>query len=218
MPKLHEVDQGSDAWDRLRMGRPTASQFDKIITGEGKPSKQWKKLAFHCIAERVLDRPVDTYTSPAMERGKELEQFAVDDYELQTGNETNIIGFISSDDGKCGCSPDRLVGEDGLLEAKCPMPQTQIEYLLTGEVSRDYWPQLQGQLYVSERKFVDIIAYHPELPRSIIRVERDDAYIAALDALMFDFNTFILEVMHKISQMQTLTRKALSNVAQELQY
>jgi hypothetical protein len=217
MPIIHNIDQGSEAWERARLGIPTSSSFSKIITPTGHPSKQWKKYAYHLIAERCLQRPVDTYTSSAMQRGKDFEAWAADDYELQTGNEVQLIGFMTNDEGTIGCSPDRLVGDEGLLEIKCPLPQTQIEYLLTGEIDREYWPQLHGQLYISGRKWVDIIAYNPELPRSIIRVERDIEFIACLEKLLTQFNDFIGQVMDKISTMQNLT-KGSKDVSSSLQY
>lgn len=208
MPLIHNVDQGSEAWDRLRLGIPTSSKMDKIITPLGKPSKQWEKFAYFLIAERFLDRKINTFTSVAMENGKIIEEDAAADYELQTGDETSLVGFITTDDGLIGASPDRLVGEEGLLEIKCPMPQTQMEYLATGKIDREYWPQLQSQLFVSGRKWVDIISFNPELPRSIIRVERDIEYIACLEKLLRDFNDFLSQITNKISEMQPIRKDA----------
>jgi hypothetical protein len=206
MPILHKCEQYSDEYDRLKLGIPTSSNFDKIISPEGKPSKQWKKYAYHLIAERLLDRQVDSYTSPYMERGLALESDAAEFYEMLRDQPLERVGFITNDDASIGCSPDRLIGEDGLLEIKVPAPQTQVEYLLTGEIDRKYWPQLQGQLFISERKFVDIISYHPELPPSIISVERDDVFIACLENLLWEFNSFLREVMAKIATMRNLQK------------
>ncbi len=208
MPKYYDVDQGSEKHEYLRMGIPTSSNFDKIITPLGKPSKQAEKYAYFLIAERFLNRKINTYTSAAMENGKIMEEDAANDYELQTGRETKAIGFVTTDDGLIGCSPDRFVGDDGLVEFKCPMPQTQIEYLLTGKVDREYWPQLQGQLFVTGRQWVDIMSYNPELPRCIVRVERDNEFIACLENLLWEFNTFIKEIMAKITEMQPLPPRA----------
>jgi hypothetical protein len=149
-----------------------------------------------------------------MENGLAMEPDAVAYYEFETGRDTTQIGFVTTDDGKIGCSPDRLVGDDGLCEIKCPMPQTQIEYLLTGKLDKGYWPQLQGQLFVTERKWVDIVSWHPELPRIVIRVERDEAYIACLKKLLDDFNGFIDEVMQKIST--TINPKGITNEQAEI--
>jgi hypothetical protein len=204
VPLLHDVDQYSDKWDALRLGIPTSSQFDRIITPQGKPSAQWKKYACHLVAEKLLGRPVETYTSPFMERGSMLEADAVQGYEIAKQCETARIGFITNEEKTMGCSPDRLIGDDGLLEIKVPSPVTQVQYLVMGELGRAYWPQLQGQLYISQRKWVDICSWHPELPPAIVRVERDEEYIACLDSLLFDFNTFLKEVLWKIEQMQNI--------------
>lgn len=216
MPIFHDCDQGTDEWDKLRLGLPTSSSFDKIITPGGKPSKQWQKYAYHLIAERFLDRAVNTYTSPAMELGKMLESDAVGQYELLTGSVAKKIGFVTNDENTIGCSPDRLIGDVGLLEVKCPQPQTQIEYLLTGEIDREYWPQLQGQLFVSGREWVDIIAYMPELPPSIVRVERDVEFIACLESLLSDFNAFLDKVMNKIHELQPIRKGAKYHVKTQI--
>ena len=97
-----------------------------------------------------------------------------------------------------GCSPDRLVGDEGLLEVKAPLPHTQVEYWLSGEVSERFRPQLQGQLYVSQRSWVDILCWHDVLPKLVVRVEPDDKFIAALDRELQIFNYFIERVMEKI--------------------
>jgi len=198
-PVYHFCEQYSDQYDRLKLGLPTSSSFDKIITPDGKPSKSWEKYAYHLIAERCLERHINTYTSPYMETALMSEADAAAWYEFDHEVQVKKVGFVTNEKKTIGCSPDRLVGEDGLLEIKCPQPQTQIEYLLTGKVDRKYWPQLQGQLFVTERRFVDIVAWHAELPRTVIRVERDVEYIACLEKLLENFNTFLESVMDKIS-------------------
>jgi hypothetical protein len=97
-----------------------------------------------------------------------------------------------------GCSPDRLVGDDGLLEIKAPLPHTQVEYWISGAVSERFWPQLQGQLYVSQRKWVDIVCWHDVLPKLVMRVEADEKFIEALDRELQIFNYFIKQVVEKI--------------------
>lgn len=201
MPKFHFVPQYSEQWDRLRIGIPTSSGFDKIITPTGKASAQWKKYCHALIAERVLNRRLESFMSPWMERGHELEADAVGQYELMRKIDTVEIGFVTTDDEKLGCSPDRLVGDDGLLELKVPAPQTQIEYLLEDELVKDYYPQLQGQLFVTGRKWVDIMAYHPEIPPVITRMERDEGYIDCMRMLLGKATSYIDE---KIAFIATL--------------
>lgn len=187
--------QHSDTWDKLRLGIPTSSMFDKIITPTGKDSAQWKKYCHGLIAERLTKRRLDAYVSPYMERGTELEMDAMNEYELQSDVETFPIGFVTNDAGTIGCSPDRLVGENGLLELKCPAPQTQVGYLLGEELGTDYYPQLQGQLFVTEREWVDILAYHPEIRFVVKRMYRDEAYIAKMAVLLERATAYIDESM-----------------------
>jgi len=174
MPILHDVTQYSEVYDRLKLGIPTSSHFHKIITPQGKPSKQWREYACVLIAERILQRKIEFYKSLPMERGLIVEAEAADWYEFDQDVTVQTIGFITDDNHTIGCSPDRLVGDEGLLEIKAPLPQTQVEYWISGEVNERFRPQLQGQLYVSQRSWVDIVCWHDVLPKIVVRVEPDD--------------------------------------------
>jgi hypothetical protein len=204
MPKLHFCAQYSSEYEALKLGLPTSSNFHALFTKpskkfpKGQPSTQWKHLAHHLIAERLLKRPVETFTSYHMERGLEMEPEAVAWYEWETGVETQLIGFITTDDGKAGCSPDRLIGEDGLLEIKCPTPTGQVDYLLDPDAAHKHWPQLQGQLLVSGRRWVDLLAWHRHLQRRVVRVERDEEYIGQLDWQLRLLNQYIDGVMSRL--------------------
>ncbi len=198
MPIYHNCAQYSDEYDRLKLGLPTSSNFHKIITPQGKPSKQWREYACVLIAERILKRKIDFYRSAAMERGMIVESEAADWYEFDTGASTELVGFITDDANTMGCSPDRLVGTGGLLEIKAPLPHTQVEYWISGEINERFRPQLQGQLYVSQRAWVDIVCWHDIIPKVTMRVEPDEAYIKKLAAELAIFNHFVARVMEKI--------------------
>ena len=198
MPIYHDVAQYSEAYDRLKLGVPTSSNFHKIITPQGKPSKQWREYACVLIAERLLQQKIEFYNSPAMERGVIVEAEAADWYEFDQDVITQRIGFITDDDHTMGCSPDRLIGEDGLLEIKAPLPHTQIEYWISGKVHERFWPQLQGQLYITQRSWVDIVCWHDVLPKLVMRVEPDEKFIKALDHELQIFNCFVEGVVDKI--------------------
>jgi hypothetical protein len=116
-----------------------------------------------------------------MERGLIVEAEAADWYEFDRDVTVQRVGFITDDNHTVGCSPDRLVGGGGLLEIKAPLPHTQVEYWLSGEVNERFRPQLQGQLYVSQHSWVDILSWHDVLPKVVIRVEADEQFIEALD-------------------------------------
>ena len=194
----HDVGQYSEEYDRLRLGIPTSSNFHKIITPQGKPSKQWREYACVLIAERILQQKIEFYNSPAMERGLIVEADAVDWYEFDQDATTQRVGFITDDNHTLGCSPDRLVGAEGLLEIKAPLPHTQVDYWISGEISERFRPQLQGQLYISQRSWVDIVCWHDVLPKLVMRVEPDEKFIEALDRELLIFNYFIDRVMDKI--------------------
>ena len=198
MPIFHDVAQYSEEHDRLRLGIPTSSNFHKIITPQGKPSKQWREYACVLIAERLLHRKLEFFNSPAMERGLIVEAEAADWYEFDQDVTVQRAGFITDDRQSIGCSPDRVVGDEGLLEIKAPLLHTQVEYWLSGELGERFRPQLQGQLYVSQRCWVDILCWHDVLPKLVMRVEPDEKFIASLDRELQIFNYFIERVMEKI--------------------
>jgi hypothetical protein len=150
------------------------------------------------IAERILQQRIEFYNSPVMERGLIVEAEAADWYEFDHDVNVQRIGFITDDERTMGCSPDRLVGDAGLLEIKAPLPQTQVGYWISGELSERFRPQLQGQLYITQRSWVDILCWHDVLPKLIMRVEPDEKFIKALGRELRIFNYFVEGVMEKI--------------------
>ncbi len=194
----HACEPRSADWFKLRLGIPTASEFHKVITPGGKLSKQSPGYAYSLLAELMLGRPLDSPETTWMTRGTELEDQAIMAYEVVTGIETSLGGFITNDAGTAGCSPDRLVGDDGILEMKVPAPQTHVGYLLTRDFGDEKKVQVQGQLWVSERKWVDLVSYHPELPPVILRVERDEEYIALLADALDSFVAVVADLKAKL--------------------
>lgn len=185
---VHNVIQGGPAWLTLRLGIPTASMFDCIVTPTGAFSKQSRGYALKLVTERLLRRPLDNIDHvEAVARGKELEPDAAKLYDFENDVRSVAVGFITTDDGRTGASPDRLVGDRGLLEIKCPSPNTQLGYLLDGFDAK-YRPQVQGQLMVAEREWCDWMAFHPEMPTVVVRIGRDEEYIAKLRAALREFN------------------------------
>jgi putative phage-type endonuclease len=184
-----DMQQGSEEWRRVRMGKPTASEFHRILTPGGKPSKSAEGYLYSLLAELMLGRPLDAPSYPWMQRGHDLESDAALWYEMQCDVTTEIVGFCTTDDGTVGASPDRLVGDDGQLELKCPSPETHVRYLLFPQkgVDAEYRVQVQGQLYVTKRAWCDVVSYHPDLPSVIVRVERDEEYIALLAEALTTF-------------------------------
>jgi hypothetical protein len=190
MPTFHnDVQQGSQEWLRLRSGLPTASRFSDIITPSGKPSRSAERYLLTLLAERLMGHPCIEHMSMWQQRGSQLESSAVAFYELQSDCSTTPIGFVTTYDGRIGASPDRLVGDDGLLEIKCPSEWQHLSYLLNhGSVAGDYRVQAMGQLMVTERKWLDLLAFHPELPPAMIHIERDEEFIHLLSNAIVTFS------------------------------
>jgi hypothetical protein len=199
--KTYDVEQGTPEWFDVRKGIPTASEFHKILTPTGKKSSQANGYMEKLLAEIILGKPVQTFEkTPWMERGNELEQEAADYYELQNDIELVKVGFCTDDAGLYGCSPDRLVGEDGGLEIKVVAPNTQVGYLLSGKFDNDYKPQIQGTLLITRRKWWDWQAYCPEMPVVKFRIERDIPYIMELQAALNEFNKNLNEQKETLKQ------------------
>jgi hypothetical protein len=199
--------QYSDEWNSARLGLPTASAFSKIICPTGGPSKQADAYANLLIAEIMTGKPIaeideDHWNgNEHTERGKELEASAAAFYELQTGVEAKTVGFCTDDARTMGCSPDRIIGADGLLELKCPAPHTHIQYLLDQKIDQKYRPQTQGQLLVTGRKWVDLVSYHPELPPVIIRVGREETYLSEMATLLKQFNAKLQDKLARLTKL-----------------
>jgi hypothetical protein len=208
-----EIIQGTTAWLKLRAGIPTASCFDMILTPKGKPSTSAERYLYELLAERILGRPIVKAVTTWMDRGSQTEAEAVAYYESLRDLDTKKIGFVTNDSGTVGASPDRLVGEEGLLEIKVPKESTHVGYLLNGTVGDTYWPQLQGQLWICERAWVDIMSYSPDMPEVVIRVERDEAYIEKLAATVTAFS-FELEKLAAVSRERGWTREVVQEAAE----
>ena len=194
--KIINCDQGSPEWIKARCGIPSASSFDKIITAKGEPSKQRTKYLWQLAGETVTGIPEETYSNANMKRGKIVEAEARQLYELVSGQEVAQVGFCLADG--YGASPDGLVATEGLLELKCPIIATHVGYLLENTLPMDYWQQLQGQLLVTGRKWVDFMSYYPGLKPLILRVVPDEKFQKALKIELELFCSQLKEVIAKI--------------------
>lgn len=183
--KIHDVQQRSDAWYALRAGMPTASEFSKIVTSKGEPSKSASGYALTLAAELFAGKPVDSWEGNAWtERGREMETRAIELYEFAHDLDIVGVGFVTDDGGLMGCSPDGFIGEAGLVEVKCLKAENHVKAILyfqkNGRSPTDYIQQAQGQMMICEREWCDIVFYHPELPMLVIRAEPEKAVQDAL--------------------------------------
>lgn len=198
---VHDVTQGSREWFDLRLGIPTVSRFSSFIT----PAKLAygagaKTLVSELVAERILGRPCDWGVEESTawtERGQELEAEAVRFYEMHKGCDTKPVGFITTDGGKAGGSPDSLVlGPDGEpmggLEIKCRGARNHMKTVLGHDPIGDPL-QVQGYLWITGLPWWDQLAYNPDLPCRINRVYPDGETFRAietnLDKLYADIET-----------------------------
>jgi putative phage-type endonuclease len=196
--KIIECIQGSEEWFAARMGMITASRFDAVKAknrkGDGYGETR-RKYMLQLAAERLFGEIDESYTNAAMERGKELETYARQAYEINYETAVEQVGFIQLDDW-VGASPDGLIGTDGQLEIKVPKGTTYLEHEDTGMLIGDYKHQTQGQLWVTGRQWCDFVVYHPKADRPIVtRLYRDEDYIKMLE---IEVNKFKQELQEYI--------------------
>lgn len=188
-PQFINCDQNSPEWRFARMGIPTASSFDAILTpGKTKTEQKTRQTYLLKLAGEILTgEPMEHVMTRDMERGHALEAEARDLYVFQTGAELSRVGFVRN--GRAGCSPDSLSGEDGGLEIKTKLPHLLIDVILKDEFPAEHKAQVQGTLWLTGRQWWDIAIYWPGLPLFVRRVTRDEPYIAQLATEIDRFNT-----------------------------
>lgn len=208
-----ELEQRSERWFQVRAGRPTASQFDRIITPTGKDSEAWGDLARDLTVECVKPQAsCGFYGSAATEHGEEFEPEAREEFERIMGLDVTQVGFISLThvgldgrevDGIAGCSPDGLIcNADGDyvagLEIKCPKSDfIHGGYLIDGELPAKYRPQVHGSMAVTGLRFWYFMSYCPGLAPFILRVEWDAYTDKVADAV----ERFVMFYAEKRTQM-----------------
>jgi len=213
-PRIIDCEQGSPEWYEARLGLPTASEFSTIIAKgkDGGASVTRRTYLLKLAGEILTGRPMESYSNSHMERGKEQEDEARQAYELMKDIDCQRVGFIVN--GDKGCSPDSLIGEDGGLEIKTALPHIQVDRLLKGELPPEHRAQVQGSMWVSERKWWDFCSYCPGLPLLIVRVPRDDGYIATLSGAVSAFSMELAATVATIQQQAPGgVKKALAEAA-----
>ena len=199
--RIINCEQGSDQWDILRMIRPTASQFGRVVT----PKKGQLSASHRDYACELVAKQIGCFTEPPpsywMEWGTEHEPAAIEHYQQKMQKEVERVGFVIPDDTDAyGGSPDGLIdGRKGLLETKCPKPETLIRYHWDGILPDDYIAQMQGLLLITGCDYCDFFAWHPELQPFCVRVEPDEKFQAALSVALEQFTVSLAELTAKVS-------------------
>lgn len=191
--------QGGDEWRAARAGIPTASMFAAVLAigVKGGESKTRRAYMLKLAGERLTGDPMASFSSAHMDRGRDMEEEARRFYAFYADTVPEKTGFIRN--GQKGCSPDSLIGADGLLEIKTALPHILIEHILSGDFPAEHKAQTQGQLWVAEREWIDLIVYWPGLPPFVRRAYRDEAYIARLATAVDQFNAELAAVVKTVN-------------------
>jgi hypothetical protein len=197
--EIFDVPQRSEEWYRVRMGIPTASMFGAIMVQNEKRAGRasyMRKLA----GEILTDIPMESYTNDDMDRGREQEPEILARYTFEHDVNVTPCGFIKN--GKKGCSPDGLIGKDGMVQIKSAAPHVMVEILMNGGVPAKHLPQCQGELWVAERKWTDlVIGSSPKLPLAVFRLQRDQKYINEIEVAVHWFNRELDDMVKRIRAM-----------------
>ena len=198
------MEQRTDEWFAARLGKVTASKVSDVIakTRSGYSASR-ENYAAQLVVERLTQKQGESFTNAAMEWGTTQEPFARAAYEIKRGVTVEEVGFIDHPTiPMSGASPDGLVGEDGLVEIKCPNTATHIDTILTREVPAKYIAQMQWQMACTGRQWCDFVSFDPRMPEHlqlfIARVNRVEVFIKELED---EVRKFLREVDHKVERL-----------------
>ena len=162
---IHPAEQRTEAWFKARIGVVTASQFHRLMTPKTrKPAAGATDYLHELIAEWMLGEPLDGFSSGMMERGRFMETEAVEWYAFVRDAIPQRVGLCLRDDGLVGASPDALIGEQGILEIKCPGAKKHTSYLLGADLAaRSLFAGPGRVMWITDRESVDRyrLSYHP---------------------------------------------------------
>lgn len=187
--------QEKASWHIARVGKVTASAVHKIVrrTAKDKPYAAYGDYQSELILERLTGKAADHFVSAAMETGTLREPEAALAYTMETGRKVEFSDFVDhATVARSGASPDRLVGENGLLEIKCPQPKAHMDFLMTETVPVEYYWQMQWQMCCTGRQWCDLMYYNPDFPPHLqtrtVRVERNAMDILNAESLVLIFD------------------------------
>ena len=202
------IEQGTPEWFAQRLGKVTASRVADIIakTKTGVAASRGNYLA-QLVAERLTGQSADSFKSGAMQHGTETEPMARMAYETETGQMVTEVAMIQHPKIEmAGASPDGLVGEDGLVEIKCPNTSTHIATLMADKAPSGYMAQMQWQMACTGRAWCDFVSFDPRMPEDmqlfIKRVPRDEKLIAEYEAEVIKFLAEVQETVDKLIQLR----------------
>lgn len=191
---MADMIQGSPEWLDARCGKVTASRVADVLAvkKDGKPTAERERYLMELVGERLTGLATSHYLIGPMLEGSEREPQAADAYAFLHGADIDKVGFVEHPSiAMAGASPDRLVGDLGLVEIKCPTLRTHLDTLLTGEIPEQYLPQMRWQMACTGRAWCDFATWHPGVPPHlrlwVKRLHCDDAQIAKDEAAVIAF-------------------------------
>lgn len=200
-----DVIQGSREWFEARCGTITASRTGDVVAikvnGEAKVERDHYRAEL--VAERLTRQPYPRFVSQDMRWGLEQEPFARAAYELDRGVLVETAGFVLHPDiAGFGCSPDGLIGDDGLLQIKCPATATHLKWLLAGAIPEEHCPQMLSEMSCTGRIWCDFMSFDPRMPehlqKFIIRFHRDEDLIRKQNRVIVHFRQEIESVLARL--------------------
>ena len=204
------MDQRTDDWFTARLGKVTASRVADVVakTKTGVSASRGNYMA-QLIVERLTGKPVESFSSSAMQWGTDTEPLARAAYELATDTMVEEIGFVEHESiPMCGASPDGLVGDDGLIEIKCPNTATHIETLINNTIDNRYVLQMQWQMACTDRKWCDFVSFDPRMPEAlqmkIIRINFNEMLVVDLENQVEQFLNEVQEKLEILNNLKVL--------------
>jgi putative phage-type endonuclease len=201
------MEQRTDEWFAARVGKVTASRVADVIakTKSGYGVGRANYLA-DLVVERLTGQKAQGFSNAAMEWGTEQEPHARAAYSAKTGILVEEVGFIDHPTvAMSGASPDGFA-EEGLIEVKCPNTSTMLEYILDGKPPQKYVTQMQWQMACTGRPWCDFVSFDPRLPERlqllVVRVPRDDDYIAMLET---EVKKFLAELDDNLNKLEKVS-------------
>jgi hypothetical protein len=205
MTPLELCEQGSPRWREARCGLVTASRCAEMIatTQKGDEAAKRRDYRAELICEILTGQPAYKHITREMQWGADQEQFARAAYELERNVLVETCGFVQHPDiPRFGCSPDGLVGEDGLIQIKCPTTATHLGWILAGTIPLEHCPQMLAEMACTGRQWNDFVSYDPRLPKHlqlfIRRFPRDEGLIAGLEGEVLHFTAELDAVLAQL--------------------
>ena len=192
MKYYYDVEQLTDEWHELKAGKFSASSAADLFMK--KTTAGYNGLINRIVCEKITGKPVESYTNEWMQRGIDLEPEALECFEKETFTKVKSVGFVEFDEW-VGCSPDGLIGDNGLIQVKCPKYSTHIDYHINKLIPDAYMKQLQFEMYVTGRQYDIFYSYYPGLKPFSVKVERDEAMITEIKMYL---QAAISEVQYRI--------------------